>query len=108
MIAKVIVWDESRPRAIMKMIETLKETIIFGVKTNIPFLVEMLQHPEFVDGSLNTNFIQTHFSTGSKEQPMTDQENLLVEKSVLTVMTSGGEDSRKSSANPWVHAWRNS
>lgn len=108
MIAKVIVWDESRPRAIMKMIETLKETIIFGVKTNIPFLVEMLQHPEFVDGSLNTNFIQTHFPTGAKEQPMTAQENLLVEKSVLTVKISGGEDSRQSSASPWTHAWRNS
>ncbi|MBY0316687.1 MAG: ATP-grasp domain-containing protein, partial [Bdellovibrionales bacterium] len=54
MIAKVIVWDESRPRALMKMVTTLKETIFFGVKTNIPFLIDMLQHPDFVNGKMST------------------------------------------------------
>ena len=30
MIAKVVVWDETRPRAIQKMIRTLRDTVIFG------------------------------------------------------------------------------
>src|SRR5690606_8709655 len=36
MFAKVIVWDESRIRAIQKMKKTLADTVIFGVHTNIP------------------------------------------------------------------------
>lgn len=62
MIAKVIVWDESRARAIRKMINTLKETVIFGVHTNIPFLLKILQHNEFVSGEMNTQFIEKYFS----------------------------------------------
>lgn len=109
MIAKVIVWDESRPRAIMKMIATLKETIVFGVKTNIPFLLKMLEHPEFVDGSLSTGFIQQHFPMGAKDQPMTEVEKSLVDKAVQTVAPPtasivGGMTSPQQS--PWTFSWR--
>lgn len=62
MIAKIIVWDESRPRAIRKMKEVLRQTVIFGVKTNIPFLLEILDHPEFISGEMTTKFIEQNFS----------------------------------------------
>ncbi|MEQ1665744.1 MAG: acetyl-CoA carboxylase biotin carboxylase subunit, partial [Bdellovibrionales bacterium] len=68
MIAKVIVWDETRTRAIKKMIATLSECVIFGVQTNIPFLTEILKHPEFVDGKMTTGFIEKYFSTGLNER----------------------------------------
>ena len=47
MIAKVIVWDETRIRAIQKMKQTLRETVIFGVRTNIPLLQAILSHRNF-------------------------------------------------------------
>lgn len=62
MIAKAIVWDESRPRAIQKMIQVLKESVIFGVHTNIPFLIKILSHPDFVNGTMTTKFIEKYFS----------------------------------------------
>lgn len=66
MIAKVIVWDENRSRAIDKMICTLKECIIFGVYTNIPYLIEILNHEEFRLGKMTTRFIETYFADGLK------------------------------------------
>ena len=54
MIGKLIVWDESRIRAIQKMRRVLEDTIIFGVQTNIPLLKSILQHPDFVEGTMTT------------------------------------------------------
>lgn len=57
LIGKVIVWDESRIRAIQKMRKTLSDTILFGVKTNISFLMSLLAHPDYVSGKMSTDFI---------------------------------------------------
>jgi acetyl-CoA carboxylase biotin carboxylase subunit len=70
MIAKIIVHDETRYRAIRKMITTLQETIIFGVKTNIPYLIEILKNTEFVDGKMTTQFIDKYFASGLPQREM--------------------------------------
>lgn len=105
MIAKVIVWDESRPRAIMKMIETLSETIVFGVKTNIPFLLQMLHHSEVLDGSLTTNFIQTHFADGARNIPLTVEEKAVLDKAVQTLAPTSKSGVALLQKNPWTTAW---
>ncbi|GEN33103.1 pyruvate carboxylase [Aneurinibacillus danicus] len=46
-------------RAARKMLRTLKEFRIRGVKTNIPFLENVMQHPDFLSGNYNTSFIDT-------------------------------------------------
>lgn len=66
MIAKVIVWDETRLRAIKKLRQTLSESIVLGVYTGIPFVKEMISHPEFLHGSMTTQFVNTHFAEGLK------------------------------------------
>ncbi|MEQ1722947.1 MAG: biotin carboxylase N-terminal domain-containing protein, partial [Pseudobdellovibrio sp.] len=73
MIAKVIVWDENRSRAIDKMIRTLKDSRVFGVYTNIPYLIEILNHEEFRSGKMTTRFIETHFAEGLKSK-VTDEQ----------------------------------
>lgn len=62
MIAKVIVWDETRLRAIKKLKRTLMDSLILGVYTNIPFVLAMVSHPEFVDGTMTTQFVGAHFT----------------------------------------------
>lgn len=80
MIAKVIVWDETRSRAIQKAIRVLKDTIIFGVHTNIPYLIEILSHPEFVNGTMTTAFIDKYFSESLKQPQLTEEEQQLIAK----------------------------
>ena len=47
MIVKVIVYDRDRESAIRKMISTLGEVVIEGVKTNIDFQYDLLNQSDF-------------------------------------------------------------
>ena len=60
-LAKLVVWAENRPDAIRKMCTALSDYVILGIKTPIPFLSDLLQHPEFVAGHLHTGFIDAYF-----------------------------------------------
>lgn len=61
MIVKVIVYDRDRQSAIKKMVSTLGEVVIEGVKTNIDFLYELLNNPDFQEGNITTGFIPEHY-----------------------------------------------
>lgn len=80
MIAKVIVWDESRSRAVDKMIYTLKNSIVMGVHTNIPLLIEILRHRDFVDGTMTTQFFGKYFSKPLEAPSLTENEKLVLEE----------------------------
>jgi len=110
MIAKVIVWDETRPRAIKKMIRTLHDTVVFGVKTNIPLLIQMLSHVEFVEGRMTTHFVESHFAQGLKPKTPSATQLALAEELYRSVSslstgatTAGGETQGPS---PWSFGWR--
>ncbi len=105
MMAKIIVWDETRSRAISKMLKTLDETILFGVKSNIPFLKQILSHPEFVDGSFNTQFINQHFAEGAIPFNNSDQVSAIGEMCIDKIAdVAPGSQSFKS---PWAQSWSN-
>lgn len=104
MIAKVIVRDESRPRAIQKMIRVLKDSVVFGVRTNIPYLIEILGHKEFVMGSMTTRFIENHFSEPLVAPALTEQENQILQGALAKLRTNG--DQAGISLSPWDGYWR--
>ncbi len=104
MIAKVIVWDESRPRAIQKMIRVLKDSVVFGVHTNIPYLIEILSHKEFVMGTMTTRFIETYFSEPLKEPALTETEKLVLSGALLQLR--GGAEKTQTQVSPWASYWR--
>lgn len=58
LLVKVISHDRTFKGAIRKSIRALKEIRIRGVKTNIPFLINVLNHETFHDGACYTNFIE--------------------------------------------------
>ena len=61
MIMKIIVHDRDRKSAIDKMISTLGELVIEGVKTNIDFQYEILNNEDFQAGDITTHFIPEHY-----------------------------------------------
>ncbi len=105
MIAKVIVWDENRSRAIQKMIRVLKDSIVFGVHTNIPYLIEILSHKEFVMGTMTTRFIETYFADSLKEPALTEAEKKIAEGALLQ-LRGGGTAETTAAASPWSSFWR--
>lgn len=110
MIAKVIVWDETRSRAIEKMIRTLKDSTVFGVRTNIPYLIEILDHEEFRSGKMTTRFIETYFSDGLKQKTPEDQIKKwakVISKQVTQKRSGAPEMGRsRGPISPWTHYWR--
>ena len=61
MIAKLIVKGKTREEAIQRMKRALKEFLIEGVDTTIPFHLRVLDNEDFKKGTIYTNFIETHF-----------------------------------------------
>ncbi len=57
LLVKIITHGSTYGDAIRKALRSLKETKIEGVKTNIEFLINVLNHPTFVEGDCATNFI---------------------------------------------------
>lgn len=106
MIAKVIVWDENRSRAIEKMIRTLKDSTVFGVHTNIPYLIEILDHQEFRSGKMTTKFIETYFAEGLKPKHADEQIRAWAH-AINKAMKSPNDFSQRSDVvSPWTSHWR--
>ncbi len=63
MIAKLIVWGESRGQAIQRMRRALEEFRIVGVRTNIPFHQALMESTRFLGGQYDTRFVEERFWT---------------------------------------------
>ncbi|HEY0523593.1 MAG TPA: acetyl/propionyl/methylcrotonyl-CoA carboxylase subunit alpha [Stellaceae bacterium] len=60
MIAKLIVWDESRSAALQRLRGALDATAISGLATNLAFLRRVAGNPAFAAGEVDTGFIGRH------------------------------------------------
>ena len=57
MLAKLIVHGDSREEAIHKMKSALGEVIIKGIETNIDYQYSILNHPDFISGNIDVEFV---------------------------------------------------
>ena len=60
MLCKYTVRGSTFPEALARMKRTLQECRIRGVKTNIPFVLNVMTHPIFESGIVTTSFIDDH------------------------------------------------
>lgn len=60
LLVKVTSWSRTFNDAARKVNRALKEMKIRGVKTNIPFLINVLNHPDFLNAKCDTGFISTN------------------------------------------------
>ena len=61
MLAKIIAYGETREIAQRRLSEALKDTVLFGPKTNKAFLIDCLSRKRFTDGLATTAFIEEEF-----------------------------------------------
>ncbi len=61
-LSKLIVHAPNREAARLRMIRSLRDYSILGIKTNISFLIDVLRHVAFVEGATYTDFIQRNLA----------------------------------------------
>jgi acetyl-CoA carboxylase biotin carboxylase subunit len=69
MVSKLIAWGETRGEALLRMRRALEEYRIMGVKTNIPYLQQILNSPSFQGGQTDTQFLDRRCPPTAEEQP---------------------------------------
>ncbi|CAN5907190.1 acetyl-CoA carboxylase biotin carboxylase subunit [soil metagenome] len=62
LLAKLIVHGATREEAIARMRQSLASFVLEGVHTTIPFLLEVMDHPDFVAGDIDTKFLERMFA----------------------------------------------
>ncbi len=72
LIAKLIVHGKNREDAVARMKRALDEFIIEGIKTTIPFHKKVFNHPEFLKGNFNTDFIEKMAESGNNGNKTTE------------------------------------
>ena len=74
MIGKLIVWATTREYAIERMRRVLHEYKITGVKSNISYLREIMDIPDFVQGHYDTSFISRYGDQLQKSMSHEDKD----------------------------------
>ena len=99
LLAKLIVSAESRDAAIERAVAALREYAVLGIRTNIPFLIRLLGHPEFRAGRLHTGFVDAHLGELSSRGPV-PAEALAA---AATLPAAGGQvtAAARSAPDPW-------
>lgn len=69
LLAKVIVWGEDRPAAVQRMTRSLEDFVITGVRTNLPLFLRIMQDPDFLAGTYNTEFLRRAILSRGSEIP---------------------------------------
>lgn len=68
MLAKIIVYGESRKEALDIMKRALAETVIEGIDTNIDFQYDLIHMEEFEEGNFDTSYIEKNLSKIIEEE----------------------------------------
>ena len=111
MIAKLIVWDEDRPRALARMRDALAACEIAGPKSNIGFLERLTRHPAVTEGRIDTSYLDRHldeFLTPTALDPdlllAAATTRLLVQEAEARERAAGSNDP----GSPWgiADGWR--
>ena len=112
MIAKLIVWGETRAQAILRMRRALEEYRIVGVNTNIPFHQTMMDSHRFMGGQYDTRFVEERFSMEGAEEYRKDYSEIAAILATLVAHESAERSAhivqrneRDTSNWKWVGRW---
>lgn len=78
MLAKVIVWAQNWRDVINRGERALRDMGLQGIKTTIPYYLEILRHPEFRSASFNTGFVEAHPELTQFSQKLSPEDLALV------------------------------
>ena len=111
LIAKLTTWAATREQTIARMVRALREYVVVGVKTTIPFFVWLMRQPDYMAGRYDTTFLDRVLSarTDSFSQFTGDEEELILMAAAIDAFlrTSAGPSLTAGALpNAWIQAAR--
>ena len=102
LLAKVIAWGETRDATIARLAAALRGYAILGVRTNIPFLLRILDHPQYRAGQVDTGFLDREGATlaasPAGEMPAVVRAAISAHEAAEVTAPSAGH---QPGADPW-------
>jgi acetyl-CoA carboxylase biotin carboxylase subunit len=105
-LAKLIVWAETRDLACRRMKSALDDYVILGISTTIGFLREVISHPRFREGDTTTDFIRSYFDGWKEKESGEDDLRLVLAAAAVddigaSQVVGGTPGLARESATPW-------
>ena len=105
MLSKLITYGRDRIEAISRMEMALRNYRIKGVKTVIPFLLAVMQHPEFRYGWFDTGFIEHSFDFDTLEKMKSEHQEIVAAITTYGLrMTQNAQ--KPSKVQPQISKWK--
>ncbi|UCD19789.1 MAG: acetyl-CoA carboxylase biotin carboxylase subunit [candidate division WOR-3 bacterium] len=108
LVAKLLVWAPTRQEAMVRMKRALREYVVRGIKTSVPFHLLVMDHPRFVAGEYDTTFIDKVLK--KIEYKKKDYDVAAISSVLAKILKSGRMKISKIPAgrerNPWKMAGR--
>lgn len=106
MIAKLIVWDETRDLALQRMAGALRDCQIVGVANNIGFLLRLVTSPSFTEPRLDTSLIEREHKwiAAADTEP---KEDIFAIAALVVLLRERGKET-EAARSPWAvdDGWR--
>ena len=105
LLAKLCVWGGTRQVAMDKMLRALSETVIGGIRTNIPLFRQIMMEPEFRAGRLDTAYLERH---PFRPEPPSEHLQLIAALAAAAHHQNGGpaQSAPATDASRWKTAGR--
>lgn len=110
-LAKLVTYGATREDARRRMIRALRNYAVLGVKTSIPFLIDVLESEQFIAGETFTDFIPKHFEGWKQPDEQADLARMAYivgEMTRAAAPVGGGSAKSAGVPSPWqtLGGWR--
>jgi acetyl-CoA carboxylase biotin carboxylase subunit len=106
LLAKLIASGETREAARVRLLAALRSYPVLGIRTNIPLLIELLEHPRFIAGDVDTGFfdaegdvIRARLSSAPTAEVLAVAACIRAERTASGIVQRG---SGPTDADPWT------
>ena len=106
LLSKLVAFAETRAAAAARARAALSQYPILGIRTNVPFLIRLLDHPAFLSGRLHTSFIDEHLAELIAE-PEPPEEAIAIAALAGSRSAAAGDGAPRETPDPWrsLHGW---
>jgi acetyl-CoA carboxylase biotin carboxylase subunit len=102
-LSKLVVAAANREGARRRMIRALEEYVILGIRTTIPFLIDIFKSPAFEEGHTHTDFIERHFPDWHPNMDCADLARIAY---IVDELAVSRRATRQARARGWPTPWQ--